>query len=64
MFAVTELAWNILEELCYSLFISYNFYLCYSGTPLYMAPELVREQPYNHSADLWSLGVILYVKSP
>ncbi|KAL6532105.1 hypothetical protein OROGR_014075 [Orobanche gracilis] len=30
------------------------------GTPLYMAPELVREQPYNHSADLWSLGVILY----
>jgi serine/threonine protein kinase len=30
-----------------------------SGTPLYMAPELVREQPYNHTADLWSLGVIL-----
>ncbi|KAL8142701.1 hypothetical protein V2J09_015733 [Rumex salicifolius] len=30
------------------------------GTPLYMAPELVREQPYNHTADLWSLGVILY----
>ncbi|KAF8393518.1 hypothetical protein HHK36_021762 [Tetracentron sinense] len=28
------------------------------GTPLYMAPELVREQPYNHTADLWSLGVI------
>ncbi|KAG0447353.1 hypothetical protein HPP92_028376, partial [Vanilla planifolia] len=28
-------------------------------TPLYMAPELVREQPYNHTADLWSLGVIL-----
>nr|VDC71224.1 unnamed protein product [Brassica rapa] len=31
-----------------------------SGTPLYMAPELVREQPYNHTSDLWSLGVILY----
>src|SRR3989338_6601758 len=30
------------------------------GTPLYMAPELVQEQPYNHTADLWSLGVILY----
>jgi serine/threonine protein kinase len=28
-----------------------------------MAPELVREQPYNHTADLWSLGVILYVNS-
>ncbi|KAL3521753.1 hypothetical protein ACH5RR_019902 [Cinchona calisaya] len=30
------------------------------GTPLYMAPELVCEQPYNHTADLWSLGGILY----
>lgn len=30
------------------------------GTPLYMAPELVQEQPYNHTADLWSLGCILY----
>ena len=30
------------------------------GTPLYMAPELVQEQPYNHTSDLWSLGVILY----
>ena len=23
-------------------------------------PELVQEQPYNHTADLWSLGIILY----
>ncbi len=30
------------------------------GTPLYMAPELVQELPYNHTADLWSLGVIIY----
>lgn len=30
------------------------------GTPLYMAPEVVKEEPYNHTADLWSLGVILY----
>jgi len=30
------------------------------GTPLYMAPELVQQQEYNHTADLWSLGVILY----
>ena len=30
------------------------------GTPLYMAPELVKEKPYDHTVDLWSLGVILY----
>ena len=30
------------------------------GTPLYMSPELVEERPYDHTADLWSLGCILY----
>lgn len=30
------------------------------GTPLYMSPELVEEQPYDHTADLWSVGCILY----
>nr|XP_025033645.1 serine/threonine-protein kinase 36 [Pelodiscus sinensis] len=30
------------------------------GTPLYMAPELVQEKPYDHTADLWSVGCILY----
>eukprot|EP00438_Fugacium_kawagutii_P013314 Skav206494 [mRNA] locus=scaffold1128:161834:163927:+ [translate_table: standard] len=30
------------------------------GTPLYMAPELVQELPYDGSVDLWSLGVICY----
>ena len=30
------------------------------GTPLYMSPELVQELPYDHNADLWALGCILF----
>ncbi|VDO47699.1 unnamed protein product [Schistosoma margrebowiei] len=24
-----------------------------TGTPLYMAPEIIEEKPYDHTADLW-----------
>ena len=30
------------------------------GTYTYMAPEVYREQPYGPSADLYSLGIVLY----
>jgi serine/threonine protein kinase len=32
----------------------------FSGTPLYLSPELVRGQPYNEKTDIWSLGIVLY----
>eukprot|EP00002_Diphylleia_rotans_P016529 TRINITY_DN3218_c0_g2_i3.p1 TRINITY_DN3218_c0_g2~~TRINITY_DN3218_c0_g2_i3.p1 ORF type:complete len:604 (+),score=83.66 TRINITY_DN3218_c0_g2_i3:45-1856(+) len=30
------------------------------GTPVYRAPEMIRDQMYTYSADVWSMGVILY----
>ncbi|XP_036322967.1 serine/threonine-protein kinase ULK3 isoform X2 [Rhagoletis pomonella] len=30
------------------------------GSPLYMAPEIVRKHQYDAKADLWSIGIILY----
>ena len=30
------------------------------GTPLYMAPEIYLEQPYDSKIDMWATGVVLY----
>lgn len=30
------------------------------GSPLYMAPEILRYEKYDHRVDLWSIGTVLY----
>ncbi len=31
-----------------------------TGTPYYAAPEIWRDEPYDESSDIWSIGVVLY----
>ena len=30
------------------------------GSPVYMAPEIIKKLPYGCSVDIWALGVLLY----
>ena len=31
------------------------------GSPLYMAPEIVKEKSYEKAVDIWSIGVIAHI---
>ena len=39
--------------------LQYLTQLC--GTPWYTAPEVIKNKKYNHSCDLWSVGIILFI---
>jgi len=30
------------------------------GSPIYLPPEIVKQQPYNEKVDVWSLGIVIY----
>mmetsp|Transcript_8162 Transcript_8162/g.20472 ORF Transcript_8162/g.20472 Transcript_8162/m.20472 type:complete len:448 (+) Transcript_8162:79-1422(+) len=30
------------------------------GSPMYLSPEIVNQEPYSYTTDVWSLGVMLY----
>ena len=32
----------------------------FCGTIDYMAPEMIKNQPHDHSLDIWCLGILLY----
>ena len=35
--------------------------ITYCGTPLNMAPEIMNGRPYTYKADIWSIGVLIFL---
>ncbi|CAI4054353.1 hypothetical protein N7582_000071 [Saccharomyces uvarum] len=43
-----------------SLETSIQFATTYVGTPYYMSPEVLMDQPYSPLSDIWSLGCVIF----
>lgn len=33
------------------------------GTPLYLAPEIIKYEKYDYKADIWGFGCVMYILS-
>lgn len=52
---------SALSDFGFSSWMEQGFLKTSLGTPGYTAPEVLRNQPYDESVDMWSIGVITYI---
>ena len=31
------------------------------GSPIYMAPEIAKNEPYNEKIDIWGIGIVAHI---
>ena len=50
-----------LTDMGFATFIdSYDCLTDFLGSPLYISPEILKEDGYNTKTDIWSTGIILF----